>query len=252
MLGLDYSKGQVETSALFKAISAADTLEITEQIVHVTMTSAAYALTLPPVAKAVGRMYTIYMKTNASPRILTIQDQDESISWTDKQLSTAGGRIVLISDGYVWHEMTREFSGAVVVLAEGTTAITRALHSKQTGKVVALAQAGGILANLPEATGSGDQYEFIITISVTSSDVYKIAADGTDTIQGLFFFLSDTSTTVGAFLAGGTADYVNMDGSTQGGLIGGKLIFTDIADTTWDCQYTGNATGNEATPFVAT
>ena len=243
---------KVPVAELFKPITAATTLEVHEQIVYVTMTTAAYALTLPNVAQAQGRAVAIYMKTNATPRVLTIQDQDESVGWVDKQMSTAGGHIILFSDGYMWHELARVDGASQVTLAEGTTAITRALHSVEVGKTLLLGQAGGILANLPEATGSGDRYRFLITVSVTSSDVYKIAADSADTIQGMAFFMTDTSGVMIAFKAGGTADYVNMDGSTQGGLIGAILEFTDVADTTWDCQYHGDATGSEATPFVAT
>ncbi len=252
MFKSNHNSGKLAPSQFFKAISAATTLEVFEQIVYATLTDAAYAVTLPAVAQAFGRMFTIYIPTNATPEVLTVQDQDDSIDWVNKQLSTAGGHISLFSDGAIWHEVEREDASPLVTLAEGTTAITRALHSVDVGKTILLGQAGGILANLPEATGSGDRYRFQITVSVTSTDVYKIAALTTDTIQGNAFFISDDAAAVLGYVAGATADYVNMDGSTQGGLIGGILEFVDIADTTWDCQYHGNATGSEATPFVAT
>lgn len=247
-----FDLSKVAIADKFLAVTAAVTMEVYQQIVEVVMGASAYALTLPPVAQAIGRHYTIYVKTNATPSVLTIQDQDESTGWTDIQLAVAGANVILFSDGKIWYKMVVEDGAQLVTLAEGTTAITRALHSVDVGKTILLGQAGGILANLPEATGSGDKYKFLITVSVTSSDVYKIAADGTDTIQGMVYFMTDTSGVMIAFKAGGTADYVNMDGSTQGGLIGAILEFTDIADTTWDCQYHGDATGSEATPFVAT
>ncbi len=251
----NYDSSKIPLSGFFKAVSAAVTLEVYEQIVHVTMTTAAYAITLPNVSQAIGRIYTFYIKTNATPRVLTIQDQDDSFNWSDMTLNTVGSKVVLFSDGRTWHDMAQRTivdASVLVGLGLGTTALIKATHSVQAGKTLLLDNAGGILANLPAATGSGDAYKFLITVTVTSADVYKIAADSTDTIQGMCYFMTDTSGVMIAFKAGGAADYVNMDGSTQGGLVGAVLVFTDIGSGIWDCQYHGDATGTEATPFVAT
>ena len=40
-----------------------------------------------------------------------------------------------------------------------------------------------------------------------------------------------------------------MDGSTQGGLVGDKVVFTDVGTNLWQVNVWGAATGTEASPF---
>jgi len=129
-------------------------------------------------------------------------------------------------------------TGSTVTLAEGT-------HSN---RVTTLSRAAGIAVTLPAATGTGDVYELVVITTVTSNTT-TITTDGSDTLQGQAWVLSDTSAAVLAYDAAGTATTITMDGTTQGGYVGHRIRLVDIATGKWHVTMMGKATGTEATPF---
>ena len=137
-----------------------------------------------------------------------------------------------------------------------TASITTADHS---GRTLLMGDVGGDAAatfTLPAATGSGDEYKFIVSVVNTSNYVIKVA-DATDTIDGSVVVTNDGS-------AGGTAsliswptvaasDTITLDGTTTGGVnIGDYVLLTDIATDQYSVSGLLNASGTEATPFSAT
>jgi len=85
-------------------LTASATLNVTDTEVEVANTSA-ITITLPPVSEAKGRFYTI-RKTSADAKAITIQDQDDSVNWTDiNTLDAAHDRKMLYSDGKCWYEV---------------------------------------------------------------------------------------------------------------------------------------------------
>tara|TARA_R110000823_G_scaffold281364_1_gene399599 strand:- start:126 stop:701 length:576 start_codon:yes stop_codon:yes gene_type:complete len=142
-----------------------------------------------------------------------------------------------------------------VVTLTATDAITQAEHA---GRILLMGEVGGDAActfTLPAATGSGDEYKFIVSVVNTSNYVIKVA-DATDTIDGSVVVTNDTT-------AGGTAsliswptvaatDTITLDGTTTGGVnIGDYVLLTDIATNQYTVSGLLNASGTEATPFSA-
>lgn len=137
----------------------------------------------------------------------------------------------------------------IVNITSATISITAALHA---GKTLTLNKADGITATMPAATGSGEKYRFIVGTTITSG-VAKIAALGADTMVGGVTVYSDDATDVTKhFKAGGTDDYMSMNGTTKGGYVGDVIELTDIASGLWHVAATCKMTSSEATPFGAT
>ena len=136
-----------------------------------------------------------------------------------------------------------------LVTLTGDTTITEALHE---GKTCLLGEVGGnaaLAVTLPEATGSGSKYRFVVSVVNTSG--YTIAALTSDTLSG-GIVMNDGATCQG-FFADGTDDKMVMNGTTTGGLtIGDWIQFEDILDTTWHVTGVVSGNGTEATPFSAT
>lgn len=133
-----------------------------------------------------------------------------------------------------------------VTVTDATVSITEENHQ---GTVVNLSRAAGIVATLPEAVGSGHEYEFFVLTTVTSN-AYTIAALTTDIIQGGVAVSTDAAGVT--VLTAADSDKISMNGSTTGGLIGSHVRLKDVADGIWRVEGFLRSTGAEATPFAAT
>jgi hypothetical protein len=73
-----------------------------EHRVLVDSTSGAITITLPPVALAAGKFYSIICITYGSE--VTIADNDDSYSWSDEgsSIDAAGDGALYYSDGFTW------------------------------------------------------------------------------------------------------------------------------------------------------
>jgi hypothetical protein len=142
-------------------------------------------------------------------------------------------------------------SSSRLVTLTAASSMTR--EANGNGKINLLSLLAGFDTTLPAATGSGDTYIFQIGLVNTSND-YGILALTTDTLSGVAFILdSDTGDNVVGFLADGTDDKIEMDGTTTGGLtIGDRIEFIDTASTTWTVRAYLTGSGTVATPFAAT
>ncbi len=132
-------------------------------------------------------------------------------------------------------------------------AATMTPEANGNGKINLLSLLAGFDTALPEATGSGNSYEFRVGIVNTSGD-YGILALTTDTMTGHVFTVdTDSTDNVVGFAVDGTDDKLEINGTTKGGLtIGDKLVFTDIADTLWYVEAHLTGSGTIVTPAAAT
>lgn len=132
-----------------------------------------------------------------------------------------------------------------------TTGATRTLTAAESGALVYLAKADGVVITLP-ATALGLTYDFIVNTSVTSN-AYKLstAVQGTEFFDGTINSLQDAAVASTVFTAdGSTHDNVSMNGTTTGGLIGTWLKVTCTAANKWTVSGFNRASGTEATPFA--
>ena len=105
-------------------------MTVRDYVLRPTVVAAAITITLPPIADAIGRFYSIMSRGNASVALpITIQDNDDSEDWLgDIVLNAAGQGCLLYSDGVSW--MLREFP---VISARGINKLTGQIYSNLTG-----------------------------------------------------------------------------------------------------------------------
>ena len=135
----------------------------------------------------------------------------------------------------------------IVTVTSATVSITDEAH---VGQRVIFNRAAGVTATLPEATGSGNRYEFIGLVDASGSQIIKVG-DNTDVMMGVAY-LGNDSAGASCFYTADTSDTITMDGSTRGGLKGWRVVCDDIAANTWAVVVMSEASGTEATPFSAT
>ena len=132
-----------------------------------------------------------------------------------------------------------------------TDAITQAEHA---GRILLLGEVGGnadVVLTLPDATGTGNVYEFIVSVTM-ASNTYKIACpDADNTITGQIQYLDEDGTAAAAFPTVAASDTITLNGGTQGGLVGDTLTLIDIAANKWMVKGLMRvaAGANPATPF---
>lgn len=151
------------------------------------------------------------------------------------------------SDGCVAPGLHRE-----VIQSIGTT--ERQLTADESGSLILMDATDTITVRLP-TPAAGMVFEFLTTISVTSSDVHKII---TKTIATEFFHggIDSSSTAVAeggdtfTAVVGDSFVAITSNGSTTGGLLGQKLTFTGMSSTEWAVSGLLCGTGTLATPFA--
>jgi len=133
----------------------------------------------------------------------------------------------------------------IVTVTASTVAVTDDAH---VGQRIVMNRAAGVTATLPEATGSGNRFEFIGLVDASGSHIIQVT--GNDIMMGVAY-LGNDSAGASVFYTADTSDTITMNGSTQGGLKGWRVIVDDIAADTWAVVLFSEASGTEATPFSA-
>ena len=129
---------------------------------------------------------------------------------------------------------------------------TYTLSPDESGALCVHGAAGGAAWTLPAAE-AGLWYEFLATVSVTSSDVYTITCATGDFIAGVLVGGNLAINSSGdPFTANGTTHLaISQNGSTTGGLIGDNICLTAISGTLWVLtQAVSVGSGTNATPFT--
>ena len=141
----------------------------------------------------------------------------------------------------------------VVAANAATLTVTQALHA---GKKIQFGKTDGTTVTLPAATGTGDEYDFIIGVTATSNANIIKVANATDVMDGSIMVQQDTDVdgTLKAWRADAGDDTITMAGAaTTGGIVGGRIKCVDYKAGFWSCQGTTQSGGGaEATPFSAT
>jgi len=146
----------------------------------------------------------------------------------DLTLATNGTGVVTTASQVT---LTGSFLPAIHTFA-ATDAITTIEHA---GRTLLLGEVGGnalVTLTLPDATGSGATYKFIVTVVNSSSYVIK-APDANNTIDGIMLYLDEDGTAVTGFPTVAASDTITVNGGTTGGQIGDYLELVDIATDQW-------------------
>ena len=145
-------------------------------------------------------------------------------------------------------------SKAPVVLNTSVLTLTAATHANVP---LILTIAAGVVATLPAASGTGNNYKFYVDTTVTTNAYVVQVANATDVMTGVAFgsddesALAGTPTAIDMWVAGATSDTLTMDGSTRGGLKGNYVEILDIAAGLFHVKAVLTQTGTEVTPFSA-
>ena len=149
--------------------------------------------------------------------------------------------------------LTGSFKKAIHTFT-ATDSVTEAEHA---GRTLLLGEVGGnanVVLTMPDATGSGNVYEFIVSVAMGGSTTYKIQApDANNTFSGQIQYLDEDGTAVTAFPTVAASDTITLNSGTQGGLVGDTVTLIDIAADKYAVkgQMRVSAGANPATPFTA-
>ena len=155
----------------------------------------------------------------------------------------------LVNDG----RLTGDVIGAV--LATTPVAVTGALTCTRDvngGRTMVVNAAAGCAITLPNATGTGSVYRFVIGTTITSNSTTIKVNNATDVMSGRAFVISDNSAAVLGYATGSTDDTITLNGTTTGGYAGDFIEIIDAIAGTYAVRVFTKATGTEATPFSAT
>lgn len=154
------------------------------------------------------------------------------------------------------HSGTETFSGVATLtspvinsacVAGGSTiTLTRAAHD---GKTICLDTLAGTTVTLPEATGSGARFTFVVSVAATSNQ-HRINVVGDDAYFGGVFQGNDSDNTTVMWPTAAGADQINMSGTATGGVKGARYVIEDAAADSWSVIGWSDASGTEATPFA--
>ena len=125
---------------------------------------------------------------------------------------------------------------------------------KHANRKCYLGEVGGnaaVTLTLPAATGSGNEYRFIVSVVNTSNYVIQVA-NANDTIDGSVILHQDSANTVVSFNTVAASDTITLNGTTKGGVsIGDELTLIDSLANQYTVKGVLTASGTEATPFSA-
>ena len=205
---------------------------------NVTVSGTNVRLTAAEIHGTVGEFTTLRcdaFQSDTSNGDITISTQGTGVVTTASQVTLTGSFLPAI------HTFT------------ATDAITTIEHA---GRTCLLGEVGGnalVTLTLPDATGSGATYKFIVSVANTSNYVI-VAPDSSNTIGGIMLYLDEDGTAVTAFPTVAASDTITLNGGTTGGIVGDYLELVDIATDKWHVRGTMrvSAGANPATPFSAT
>ena len=228
-------------------LESGSTLDVagTFEIANVAMTASAAELNYNDIAT---------LGTLAASKAWTSDSSLDTVMPTGGLLTVQSGGAITMASGST---LTVMGTGQNVLSAAGSTlAVTAALHA---GGIVKLDTATGSVCTLPAATGTGDVYRFMVTVTPTSnSHIVKVSAAGQYLRGGVMVVdeADGTATSFGCLVGNGTtthSDTVTLNRTTTGAVgTGDMLTFVDVATGYWNVSGTVIGTGAEANPFSAT
>lgn len=134
----------------------------------------------------------------------------------------------------------------ITTVTDATVTLDDDAHA---GHRIVLDRAAGIVVTLPEATGSGVQFELFVKTTVTSN-AYDVRCPASSEFFGHATLHQDAGNTLVSFDAADNDDEISMNGTTTGGLRGARIMLTDLYSGHWHAEVYSAATGTEATPFT--
>lgn len=122
---------------------------------------------------------------------------------------------------------------------------TRTLLAKESGALCLYDRAAGVVYTLPTPV-EGMEFTFMTSVTITAGAAKVICSTGAFLLGTIFGYTTDV-TEIDGFSADGANDLaISSNGSTTGGVIGGRYTLTAISTTQW--MITGNVFCGTSTP----
>lgn len=130
---------------------------------------------------------------------------------------------------------------------------TLTLTAAQSGGTFLFDRAAGIVYTLP-APYPGLTFDFVQTVTTTSNSSEVVTATvATQFIQGIVQIGISGGATGSAWACNGTSHVsIKQNGTTTGGILGGRLHFVAVSTTIWQVDGLTIGSGTEATPCSTT
>lgn len=143
-------------------------------------------------------------------------------------------------------------AGSVAGVTPNATGASLILTAANAGSVTKLDRAAGSTAKLPAATGTGNVFEFVVTVSATSNSHKILANSSSDNIIGEA--IGQNAGTCKGFGALTSQTYHSIQmpfAGTQpsGGIQGDHFRFIDLGANLWYCEGLFTAGTTPTTPF---
>lgn len=155
----------------------------------------------------------------------------------------------LLNNGVLSGDMVGAVEATPPVEVTGALTCTREVNG---GRTMVINAAAGCAVTLPNATGTGSVYRFVIGTTITSNSTTIKVNNATDVMSGRAFVISDGAAAVLGYATTSTSDTITLNGSTLGGLAGDHIEIIDAIAGVYAVRVFTAATGSEATPFSAT
>lgn len=128
---------------------------------------------------------------------------------------------------------------------------TYTLKPEESGSLCLMDSASGVVYTLPTPV-AGMQFEFLVTVDVTSNAYKIITAASTEFLLGGIIMGDVTVAQSGDYFEadGTTIRALSADGATKGGLLGERYVVTAISTTQWVIHGVCHGAGVLATPFA--
>jgi hypothetical protein len=140
---------------------------------------------------------------------------------------------------------------SVTLPVKSLTSATYTVDAGDAGKTLVLNRASGITVTLPDATGTGKEWNFVVGTALDSASHVIRVADSNNTMKGVAYLAHDTSNVVTGWPTTSTSDTITMNGTTTGGIVGARVCVIDFSENTLQVNMFSNGTGTAATPFSA-
>ena len=139
-----------------------------------------------------------------------------------------------------------------IISGSGATA---SLSEFDSGSVVLLDRAAGIVFTLPAACAVGTNYTFVATTSVTSNAYKIITGAGTELLIGGYTSVDTDSSNAAAIFTGNGSTHIALNmtaagSNALGGIQGTSVTFTKLSSTLWEVTGTVMCGGTPATAFA--
>ena len=191
----------------------------------------------------------VTLKPAAMGQASVVSIPDPGAATANVMLTSAGNDGVVVAATSAEIDRACDLSARLVALT-ATDAITVAEHEGRDCYITGTAAA---TYTLPEATGSGARFRFIIGEVNTNSTIFVVADTTNANFIGSVNILDLDAAAQGGFGAPANCDTITLNGTTTGGQKGDYIELVDVAADVWFVvgQLQVPTGSNPATPFSA-